>query len=109
MENITNMSGKAKKFMMGKCGNCSQAVFATFAKEMEQEAVDYDTCLKIASAFGGGIVADLSDGRRIRSSAFVYRNRYYRADAIVLPERGDKDQAVPSRFDQTLRFDVEAP
>ena len=63
----------------------------------------------IKPAFGGGIVADLSDGSRIRSSAFVYRDRYYRADAIVLPERGDKDQAVPSRFDQTLRFDVEAP
>lgn len=63
----------------------------------------------IKPAFGGAIVADLSDGSRIRSSAFVYRDRYYRADAITLPERGDKDQAVPSRFDQTLRFDVEAP
>lgn len=60
-------------------------------------------------AFGAGIVADLSDGSRIRTSAFVYRGRYYRADAIVLPARGDKDQAVPSRFDQTLRFNVEAP
>ena len=30
--------------------------------------------------------------------------RIYRADAIVLPARGDKDMTVPSRFDQTIRF-----
>lgn len=57
--------------------------------------------------FGLTTVADTDDGRRIRSTAYVTNGRFYKIDAIVLPARGDKDQAVPSRFDQTLRFDVE--
>ena len=56
--------------------------------------------------FGIGMVVDTEDGRRIRSSIYFHRGRLYRADAIVLPARGDKDQAVPSRFEQTLRFNV---
>ncbi len=59
--------------------------------------------------FGMTIVVDTEDGRRIRSSSYVANGRFYKIDAIVLPARGDKDQAVPSRFDQTLRFDVERP
>ncbi len=59
--------------------------------------------------FGMTIVLDTEDGRRIRSSSYVANGRFYKLDAIVLPARGDKDQAVPSRFDQTLRFDVEGP
>jgi hypothetical protein len=56
--------------------------------------------------FGIGMVVDAEDGRRIRSSIYVTKGRLYRADAIVLPARGDKDQSVPARFDQTLRFDL---
>ena len=59
--------------------------------------------------FGLTTVVDTNDGRRIRSTAYVTNGRFYKIDAIVLPARGDKDQAVPSRFDQTLRFDVEGP
>jgi len=40
----------------------------------------------------------------MRSSLFFSKGRIYRADAIVLPARGDKDMTVPSRFDQTIRF-----
>jgi hypothetical protein len=65
-------------------------------------------------AFGPGVVltyglttvVDTKDGRRIRSTSYVANRRFYKIDAIVLPARGDKDQIVPSRFDQTLRFDV---
>lgn len=65
-------------------------------------------------AFGPGVVltyglttvVDTRDGRRIRSTSYVANRRFYKIDAIVLPARGDKDQTVPSRFDQTLRFDV---
>ena len=59
--------------------------------------------------FGLTVVADTPDGRRIRSSSYVTNGRLYKIEAIVLPARGDKDQAVPSRFDQTLRFDVPEP
>jgi hypothetical protein len=54
--------------------------------------------------FGVTMVLDLKDGRRQRTSIYVHRGRFYRVDAIVLPARGDKDMAIPSRFDQTLRF-----
>ena len=59
--------------------------------------------------FGLTTVVDTDDGRRIRSTAYVANGRFYKIDAIVLPARRDTDQAVPSRFDQTLRFDVEGP
>lgn len=54
--------------------------------------------------FGIGMVLDTEDGRRVRTSLYVTKGKLYRVDAIVLPARGDKDQAVPSRFEQTLRF-----
>jgi hypothetical protein len=56
--------------------------------------------------FGICMVVDMPDGRRKRSTAWFNRGRLYQAEATVLPARGDKDMAVPSRFDQTLRFDV---
>ena len=61
------------------------------------------------ATFGITIVVDTEDGRRIRSSSYFANGRFYKIDAIVLPARGDMDQAVPFRFDQTLRFDVEGP
>ena len=56
------------------------------------------------SVFGLTLVVDRMDGSRIRSSIYYSKGRLYRADAIVLPARGDKDMTTPSRFDQTIRF-----
>jgi len=56
--------------------------------------------------FGIGMQIDLMDGRRLRTSVYFTKGRFYRADAYVLPARGDRDMAVPSRFDQTLRFNI---
>ena len=56
------------------------------------------------SIYGTTIVVDRADGSRLRSSLFFSRGHLYRADAIILPARGDKDMTVPSRFDQTIRF-----
>ena len=56
------------------------------------------------SIFGTTMVVARPDGSRMRSSLFFSKGRIYRADAIVLPARGDKDMTVPSRFDQTIRF-----
>ena len=64
---------------------------------------------RVNATFGIGMVVDTEDGRRVRASFYIANGRFYRFDAIVLPARGDKDQAVPSRFDQTLRFNVEGP
>lgn len=61
------------------------------------------------ATFGHTMVVDTEDGRRIRTSTYFANGRFYRVDAIVLPARGDLDQAFPSRFDQTLRFNIEAP
>ncbi len=51
-----NLSETAKDTMSKKGYNCSQAIFATYGGQMGLGTVDYDTCLKISSAFGGGIV-----------------------------------------------------
>jgi hypothetical protein len=56
------------------------------------------------SIYGTTMVVDRPDGSRMRSSLFFSKGHLYRADAIVLPARGDKDMTVPSRFDQTIRF-----
>jgi hypothetical protein len=56
------------------------------------------------SVYGLTLVVDRMDGSRIRTSLYHTKGRLYRADAIVLPARGDKDMTTPSRFDQTIRF-----
>ena len=53
---------------------------------------------------GVTIVVDRPDGSRVRDSLFYHRGRMYIAEAKVLPERGDKDMTIPSRYDQTIRF-----
>jgi hypothetical protein len=54
--------------------------------------------------YGVTLVVDRSDGSRARTSLYHHKGRLYVADAIVLPARGDKDMATPSRYDQTIRF-----
>ena len=45
----------AKELMNGMKASCSQAIFATFGPYMGENGVDIETCMKIASAFSGGI------------------------------------------------------
>ena len=48
-----DLAEKAEKLMIGKDSyNCSQSIFATFGEHL---GMDFNTCLNIASAFGGGI------------------------------------------------------
>ncbi len=48
-------SETAQKIFQEKGYNCSQAIFTAYGEQLGSGKVDYDTCLKIASAFGGGI------------------------------------------------------
>ena len=45
----------ARELMNGMKASCSQAIFATFGPYMGEKGVDVETCMKIASAFSGGI------------------------------------------------------
>jgi len=45
----------AKELMNGMKASCSQAILATFGPYMGDKGVDIETCMKLASAFGGGI------------------------------------------------------
>ena len=56
------------------------------------------------SIHGTTVVVERPDGKRVRTSIYYNRGRLYIAEAIVLPERGDKDMTTPSRYDQTIRF-----
>jgi len=58
----------------------------------------------VKAIYGSTLVVDQMDGKRVRTSLYYNKGHLYIAEAIVLPERGDKDMIVPSRFDQTVRF-----
>ena len=45
----------ARELMNGMKATCSQAIFATFGPYIGEKGVDVETCMKIASAFSGGI------------------------------------------------------
>jgi hypothetical protein len=56
------------------------------------------------SIFGVTLIVDRKDGSRARTSLYYHKGRFYIAEAVVLPARGDKDMTVPSRYDMTIRF-----
>jgi hypothetical protein len=58
----------------------------------------------VKAIYGVSLVVDRMDGSRVRTSLYYNKGRLYIADATVLPARGDKDMATPSRYDQTIRF-----
>ncbi|MHA1909439.1 MAG: C-GCAxxG-C-C family protein [Candidatus Thorarchaeota archaeon] len=55
MSDATRLFDSASKMMPEMRGNCAQAIFTTYGVHMGLGKVDFDTCMKIASAFGGGI------------------------------------------------------
>ena len=46
---------KAKKIFGEQKAHCSQAIFASYGEQLGLGEVDFDTCMKISSAFSGGI------------------------------------------------------
>ena len=58
----------------------------------------------VKAIYGSTLVVDQMDGKRVRTSLYYNKGKLFIAEAIVLPERGDKDMITPSRFDQTVRF-----
>ena len=55
MNNETKLYNSASKMMEERRGNCAQAIFATYGPRLAKGKVDFDSCMKITSAFGGGI------------------------------------------------------
>ena len=55
MNDLTKDTCAAKELMNGMKASCSQAILATFGPYMGEKGVDVETCMKLASAFGGGI------------------------------------------------------
>ncbi|MFX1261890.1 MAG: C-GCAxxG-C-C family protein [Promethearchaeota archaeon] len=53
-----NRVKEAKKIMDEQRGSCSQAIFATYGVHLSSRKLDYDTCMNIASGFGGGIASN---------------------------------------------------
>ena len=51
----SNRVDAAKKIMQEQKGHCCQAILAAFGEHLSLGKVDYDICMKIASAFSGGI------------------------------------------------------
>jgi C_GCAxxG_C_C family probable redox protein len=55
MSDATRLFDSASKMMPEMRGNCAQAIFSTYGLHFGSGKIDFDTCMKIASAFGGGI------------------------------------------------------
>ena len=55
MTNSSENTCAAKQLMNEMKASCSQAIFATFGPYMGSDEVSVETCMKIASAFSGGI------------------------------------------------------
>ena len=55
MNNESKLNDPASKMMEERRGNCAQAIFATYGPQMGLGKIDCDLCMRITSAFGGGI------------------------------------------------------
>ncbi|MHA1576495.1 MAG: C-GCAxxG-C-C family protein [Candidatus Thorarchaeota archaeon] len=51
----SNSADKANKIFQDRKGSCSQAIFAGYCEQLGLGKVDFETGMKIASAFSGGI------------------------------------------------------
>ena len=51
----SNAAETAKAMMQERRGHCAQAILTSVSEQASSEKVDYDTLMKIASAFSGGI------------------------------------------------------
>jgi C_GCAxxG_C_C family probable redox protein len=55
MKNESKLNNSASKLMVERRGNCAQAIFAKYGPQMSSGKVDCESCMQIASAYGGGI------------------------------------------------------
>jgi C_GCAxxG_C_C family probable redox protein len=46
---------RARRLIEERKGHCAQAVFATYGEHLGSGKVDFETCMKISSAFSGGV------------------------------------------------------
>ncbi len=51
----SNPADTAKEIFHAQKGHCSQAIFAAYGEHLGLGKVDFDTCMRISSAFSGGI------------------------------------------------------
>ncbi len=51
----SNHAETAKRIFQEQKAHCAQAIFSAYGEHLSLGKVDFDTCMKIASAFSGGI------------------------------------------------------
>lgn len=51
----TNSADTARRIFQQQRAHCAQAIFAAYGEQLGLGNVDFDTCMKIAAAFSGGI------------------------------------------------------
>ncbi len=51
----SNPADTAKEIFQQQKGHCSQSIFAAYGEHLGLGKVDFDTCMRISSAFSGGI------------------------------------------------------
>ncbi len=53
--NSANPADTAKRFFQEQKAQCAQAIFAAYGEQLGLGKIDFDTCMKIAAAFSGGV------------------------------------------------------
>lgn len=55
MKNKSKLINSVNEMMENRRGNCAQTIFATYGPYLAKEKLDFEYCMKITSAFGGGV------------------------------------------------------
>jgi len=55
MKSKSKLINSVNEMMENQRGNCAQSIFATYGPYISKEKLDFESCMKITSAFGGGI------------------------------------------------------
>jgi len=88
----TKHADKAMKLFQEQKAQCAQAIFAAYGEELSQGKVDFDTCMKIAGAFSGGIAGTgnicgaLNGALMVIGLKFPDMNKAHQAAAKFLDE-----------------------
>lgn len=83
-------SEEAMKYFEEKKGSCSQAVLTMFNEKYNLGDIDHDTCMKIASAFCGGVANTGNICGALNGALMVLGLKYGISDMDASMEEGMK-------------------
>ncbi len=90
----SNLSDSTNEFFQEQKGSCSQAIFTAFGEHLGLGKVDYDTCMKIGSAFSGGIALTGNVCGALTGALMALGLKYEKVDEAGVAVNTDKVNEV---------------